>query len=99
MSEHPASSASSKVLPALFALVWACAIGAFIVSLIYKAPFESPRFVVGGAVPGTAISAVGTLAAGATLAFAVRLRKAVLWAAVLLVANAGYLVLFAVSLT
>jgi hypothetical protein len=89
---------SPKILVALLVLASATAIGALIVWYIYRAPFESPRFVLGGALPGTAISATGTALAAGALAFALRTRKAVPWAWVLLALNAGYLVLYVVSL-
>jgi hypothetical protein len=98
MNEHVAPPQSSKVPLALLGLSWACVIGAFVVWFIFKAPFESPRFVLGGAVPGAAIAAAGSLAAISSLAIAIRNRKAIAWPVVVLLVNAGYLLLFAVSL-
>jgi hypothetical protein len=98
MNEQLTAQQSPKILLALLALAWATAIGALAVWFIFRAPFESPRFVLGGAGPGAAIAAAGTALAAGALVLAVRTRKAIPWACIVLALNAGYLLLFVVSL-
>jgi len=98
MNEPIAAPQLPRMLVALLTCAWTTILGSLAIWFEFRAPFESPRFVVGGAAPGAAIAGVGTLLAIAALYFAVRARKAVPWAGVLIALNGGYLLLFAVSI-
>ena len=98
MNETTAPNQPQKYAVPLLIVAWTCAVAAFLLWFTFRAPFESPRFVVAGALPGTAIAAVGSLTAAVCIAAAFRQRSTIAWAVVVLVINVGYLVLFGLSL-
>jgi hypothetical protein len=75
-----------------------CAVAAFLIWFNFRAPFESPRFVIAGALPGTVVAAVGSFAAAISVAATFRQRNVIAWAVTVLVINVGYLLLFGLSL-